>query len=341
MLACFTAAGPLPLLPPSHSSARPPISPHHRGALATLQPKFELFQQRCAAAPDACDCLAIALVGCPSTQAALALPPADFEAVLDFIESQAALLPRFAAASRRASPEGLAMAAAAATAAAAAAAGASPAAAAALAADASAVAAAAGAAAAPASPTILYAFFKWQSLVAGALLQQHPGPYLQRTAPWLREQLGWSDADAATAALLSSRMPQLCELDTSFAQSSLEWLLAQGLSRQQAGQLLLASLRRADGDLLSASPAQLAERQQRIVQLAAQWRVSPALAAVLWLTQEGFLGSAQEEGTSRLLAVLRVGGWLGWQIQNGSEEWVSAIKRCTCAGWAQASPASG
>ena len=284
-------------------------------------------------------------MGCPSTQAALALPPADFEAVLDYIESQAALLPRFAAASSRASPGGLGMAAAAATTAAAAAAGASPAAAAALAADASAAAAAAadGDAAAPPSRTILYAFFKWQSLMAGALLQQHPGPYLQRTAPWLREQLGWTDADVATAALLSARMPQLCQLDTSLAQSSLDWLLAQGLSQQQAGQLLLASLRRADGDLLTASPAQLAERQQRIVQLAAQWRVPPALAAVLWLTQEPFMGSAQEEGTSRLLAVLRVGGgWLGKQIQHALHlcSLVLVVPRPPCLRPAPAAPQS-
>ncbi len=281
---------------------------HCRAALATLQPKFRLFQQRCAAADDACDCLAIALVGCPDTQAGLALPAADFEAALDFIESQAALLPGSQFAAWDAADEadlGAALLAAAAAAAAA---------------DGDEAAAAGEAAAAAAAEpggqaeAALYTFFQRQSLMAGHLLQQHPAPFVQRTAPWLRAQLGWDAADLAAAALLSGRMPELCQLDTGLAQSSLDWLLGQGLSQQQASQLLLAGLMRPDGDLLASAPEQLEERRQRVLQLATQWGVPTGLAAALWLTQGTHLDSMREEDTGRLVDVLRVRGWLGgWE----------------------------
>lgn len=266
--------------------ARCPRPLHRRAALATVQPKFRLFHQRCGAAPDACDSLAIALMGCPNTQTALALPVSDFEAALDFIESQAVLLPELApaASSSSSSADG------------AGAADAGPAA-----------AAAAAAAEVAASPAVLHAFFKLVLLTGGALLQQHPAPFLQHTAPWLRQQLGWCDADVAAAALLSGRMPELCRLDTSLAQSSLDWLLSRGLSQQQAGRLLLAGLRSADGDLLTGSPAELAQRRQRAEQLAQQWGATPALAAALWLTQGPHLTSGREADTGRLAAVLRVG----------------------------------
>ena len=255
-----------------------------RAALATLQPKIALFRQMCAAAPDAADLLGCLLQACPDTQAALALPLDDFGAALRFIERQLALLP-----SR--SP----------TAAAAAAAAAAPAAAAAAAAP-----AAAAAAAEAADIKSLHAYFKRHPLVAGAVLQQHPAPFEQHAAPWLRQQLLWSDSQVAAAALLSGRMPELCRLSAALAQASLDWLVGQGLTQQQAGRLLLAGLR-TEGDLLTAgSAAELASRQARIGQLAQRWRLTPALAAALWLAQPFFLSSTREELTGRLALVLQV-----------------------------------
>lgn len=210
--------------------------------------------------------LGCCLAACPDTQAALALPPADFDAALRFVERQLALLPRPSTAA--AAP------------------------------------AAAGAQLADSMP--VHAYFKGQPLVAGAVLLQHPAPFEQHAAPWLRQQLLWGDGEVAAAALQSGRMPQLCRLDTALAQASLDWLIDQGLTQHQAGRLLLAGLR-TEGDLLAvSSPAELAGRQARIGQLAQQWRLPPALAAALWLAQPFFLSSIREELTGRLAAVLQV-----------------------------------
>lgn len=52
---------------------------------------------------------------------------------------------------------------------------------------------------------------------AGAVLQQHPRGFLEHAAPWLRQALGWGDAELAAAAL-SPSFSQLCRLDAQQAQ---------------------------------------------------------------------------------------------------------------------------
>lgn len=52
---------------------------------------------------------------------------------------------------------------------------------------------------------------------AGAVLQQPPRGFLEHAAPWLRQTLGWGDAELAAAAL-SPSFSQLCRLDTQQAQ---------------------------------------------------------------------------------------------------------------------------
>lgn len=54
-------------------------------------------------------------------------------------------------------------------------------------------------------------------LRTGAVLQQHPRPFQEHAVPWLRQALGWGDAELASAALTPS-FGQLCRLDTQQAQ---------------------------------------------------------------------------------------------------------------------------
>ena len=157
-------------------------------------------------------------------------------------------------------------------------------------------------------PFSLYAFVRAHPVAAGAVLQQHPRGFTDRTAPWLREHLRWDDAALAHAAL-TEWLPELCRLDTTAAQRWLDWLLGLGLTRSQAGRLLLAGVGQ-----LAGGGQQLESRRARVGELAAAWGVSPAAAAALCLAQP-FLSASRADLTGRLVEVLQVGprgprGWL-------------------------------
>lgn len=148
-------------------------------------------------------------------------------------------------------------------------------------------------------PYSLYRFMKLHPDLAGGLLAQHPAPFQQHAAPWLRRQLGWGDAALADAAL-SRWLPDLCLLDAQQAQLCVDWLLQLGLSRQQAGELL-----RSDVRLLADPTWQLPAVQRRVGELAAAWRVPAHLAAALVLSQPWLTGGMADR-TGQLVQTLQV-----------------------------------
>ncbi|PRW59376.1 betaine aldehyde dehydrogenase isoform A [Chlorella sorokiniana] len=148
-------------------------------------------------------------------------------------------------------------------------------------------------------PYSLARFVELHPEAAGALLQQHPRGFLEHAAPWLRQALGWGDAQLAAAALTSS-FGQLCRLDTQQAQRWVDWLTGEvGLSLPQASQLLMNDVR-----LLVGPQRQLDSKQARLEELAAEWGVGRQLAAALCLSQP-YLPAGAVDRTARLLDVLQ------------------------------------
>lgn len=159
------------------------------------------------------------------------------------------------------------------------------------------------------APFSLPRLFLLHPSIGGALLSQHPAAFEAAAAPWLRAQLGWSDAELADAALTDS-FDQLCKFDPAAAQAALGWLCSDaGLSQQQAARLLVPPGSR----LLAAAPAQQAAERARVVQLAREWGVGLGVAAAMALSQPP-LSASGADMTGRLLATLRVSSSPGPQF---------------------------
>lgn len=80
-------------------------------------------------------------------------------------------------------------------------------------------------------PYSLARFVELHAEAAGALLEQHPRGFQEHAAPWLRQVLGWGDAELAAAALAPS-FSQLCRLDTQQAQRWVRRAAAAGVQGQ-------------------------------------------------------------------------------------------------------------
>lgn len=153
-----------------------------------------------------------------------------------------------------------------------------------------------------ASPSLLQPWVRR----AAALLEQHPRAFLERAAPWLRQRLGWGDAELAAAAL-TPFFAELCRLDLAHAERWAAWLTGPevGLTQGQAGQLLLADVR-----LLVGPERELGDKRAAVAGMAAAAKVAPPLAAALCLSQP-FLTASGTDRTVQLVGVLLVSGRAG------------------------------
>lgn len=139
------------------------------------------------------------------------------------------------------------------------------------------------------------------------MLGRHPGPFLERTAPWLKEQLEWDDADVAAAAL-TTFFPTLCPLDVRHAERCMGWLTGPevGLTRKQAGRLLLAD----DWLLVGGTMRELGREQAAVAAVAKAASLPPSLVAALRLSQPGQSGF-QFQHSVQLAGILLVSACWG------------------------------